>query len=36
LTLAALRTRFPTATQVNVSTIDDDGNIATRNDVVLR
>jgi hypothetical protein len=36
LTLAALRTRFSTATQVNVSTIDDDGNIATRNDVVLR
>ena len=36
LTLDRLRTRFPTATSVNISTIDNDGNIATRNDVILR
>jgi hypothetical protein len=36
LTLDRLRTRFPTATSVNISTIDNDGNIATRNDVMLR
>jgi hypothetical protein len=36
LPLADLRTRFPTATTINVSTIDNDGNIATRNDIALR
>jgi hypothetical protein len=36
LTLDRLRTRFPAATSVNISTIDNDGNIATRNDVILR
>jgi hypothetical protein len=36
VTLDALRARFPTATRINLSAIDDDGNIATRNDVLLR
>ena len=36
LPLADLRTRFPAATTINISTIDNDGNIATRNDIALR